>query len=161
MPTLATTMPSRRWGTRLLFSIGDEVRAFVRMPTLATIKLSRRWGTRPISPVEMRKVGVGDDESLWVRRLGEFLKGSIGKQLGWDEGWAGYSQDGASRGLAQACDKAKRYRSAGQRCLRRLRRCSPRSLWARDGEFRPRKEGSGAIRAKILRTICERTMMFR
>jgi hypothetical protein len=47
--------------------------------------------------------------------MGEFLKGYVGKMrvLGW--GWAGYSQDGDSRGLARACDKAKRMRNVGQR----------------------------------------------
>jgi hypothetical protein len=48
--------------------------------------------------------------------MGEFLKGYVRKKMGWDEGRAGYSQDGDSRGLAQACDKAMQYRSAGQRC---------------------------------------------
>jgi hypothetical protein len=48
--------------------------------------------------------------------MGEFLKGYVRKKMGWDGVGAGYSQDGDSRGLAQACDKAKRYRSAGQRC---------------------------------------------
>ena len=27
--------------------------------------------------------------------------------MGWEWGWAGYSQGGDSRGLAQVCDKAK------------------------------------------------------
>jgi hypothetical protein len=49
-------------------------------------------------------------------RLGEFLKGYIRKKLGGYRCGAGYSQDGDSRGLAQACDKATWYRSAGQRC---------------------------------------------
>jgi hypothetical protein len=48
--------------------------------------------------------------------MGEFLKGYMQKKLGRGQGGAGYSQDGDSRGLAQACDKAKQYRSAGQRC---------------------------------------------
>jgi hypothetical protein len=48
--------------------------------------------------------------------LGEFLKGYMRKKLGWGWGGAGYSQDGDSRGLAQACDKATGYRSADQRC---------------------------------------------
>ena len=58
--------------------------------------------------VEMTEFGAG--------RLGEFLKGYMRKKLERDECGAGYSQDGDSRGLAQACDKAKCFRSAGQRC---------------------------------------------
>jgi hypothetical protein len=46
----------------------------------------------------------------------EFLKGYIGKKLGDAVGGAGYSRSGDSRGLAQVCDKAMWYRSAGQRC---------------------------------------------
>jgi hypothetical protein len=48
--------------------------------------------------------------------MGEFLKGYMQKKLG--RGWrcTGYSQCGDSRGLAQACDKAMCFRSAGQRC---------------------------------------------
>jgi hypothetical protein len=48
--------------------------------------------------------------------MGEFLKGYIRKKMGRDDGGAGYSQDGDSRGLAQACDKAMCFRSAVQRC---------------------------------------------
>jgi hypothetical protein len=48
--------------------------------------------------------------------MGEFLKGYMQKKLGGNAGWAGYSQDGDSRGLAQACEKAKCFRNAGQRC---------------------------------------------
>jgi hypothetical protein len=48
--------------------------------------------------------------------LGEFLKGYMQKKSGRDECGAGYSQDGDSRGLAQACDKAMCFRSADQRC---------------------------------------------
>jgi hypothetical protein len=48
--------------------------------------------------------------------MGEFLKGYIRKKMGREGGGAGYSQDGDSRGLAQACDKAMCFRSAGQRC---------------------------------------------
>ena len=58
--------------------------------------------------VEMTKFGVG--------RLGEFLKGYVRKKLGGEGCGAGYSQDGDSRGLAQACDKAMCFRSADQRC---------------------------------------------
>ncbi len=50
------------------------------------------------------------------RLLGEFLKGYMRKKLGRGGGWAGYSQDGDFRGLAQACDKVKCFRSADQRC---------------------------------------------
>jgi hypothetical protein len=49
-------------------------------------------------------------------RTGEFLKGYMRKKLDRDGCGAGYSQDGDSRGLAQACDKAKCFRSADQRC---------------------------------------------
>jgi hypothetical protein len=48
--------------------------------------------------------------------MGEFLKGYVPKMIGGGGGVAGYSQDGDSRGLAQACDKAMCFRSAGQRC---------------------------------------------
>lgn len=48
--------------------------------------------------------------------MGEFLKGYVRKKMGWKTGWAGYSQGGDSRGLAQACDKAMEFRSVGQRC---------------------------------------------
>jgi hypothetical protein len=48
--------------------------------------------------------------------MGEFLKGYMLKKIGGCEGGAGYSQGGDSRGLAQACDKAMCFRSAGQRC---------------------------------------------
>jgi hypothetical protein len=48
--------------------------------------------------------------------MGEFLKGYMGKKMGKTGCGAGYSQDGDSRGLAQVCDKAMWYRSAGQRC---------------------------------------------
>ena len=49
-------------------------------------------------------------------RTGEFLKGYVGKKLGATGMRASYIQDGDSRGLARACDKAKEYRSVGQRC---------------------------------------------
>jgi hypothetical protein len=52
---------------------------------------------------------------VW-KRMGEFLKGYMRKKSGRDECGAGYSQDGDSRGLAQACDKAMCFRSADQRC---------------------------------------------
>ncbi len=48
--------------------------------------------------------------------LGEFLKGYKRKKLGRRGGGAGYSQDGDSRGLAQVCEIAMGFRSAGQRC---------------------------------------------
>jgi hypothetical protein len=80
--------------------------------------------------------GVGRDAG-WVEFgvgwLGEFLKGYMRKKLGRDECGAGYSQDGDSRGLAQACDKAMCFRSAGQRCLRRPRRGMLRNLPDRGG----------------------------
>jgi hypothetical protein len=49
-------------------------------------------------------------------RKGEFLKGYMQKKLGREGDVAGYSRSGDSRGLAQACDKAMDFRSAGQRC---------------------------------------------
>ena len=48
--------------------------------------------------------------------MGEFLKGYTRKMLGWEDRWAGYAQDGDSRGLARACDKAMCFRSAGLGC---------------------------------------------
>jgi hypothetical protein len=48
--------------------------------------------------------------------MGEFLKGYMQKMMGSGERGAGYAQGGDSRGLAQACDKAMCFRSAGQRC---------------------------------------------
>jgi len=48
--------------------------------------------------------------------MGEFLKGYMRKKLALGGGSAGYSRDGDSRGLAQACDKAMCFRSADQRC---------------------------------------------
>jgi len=48
--------------------------------------------------------------------MGEFLKGYTRKKIGGDGVVTGYSLDGDSRGLAQACDKAMRFRSVGQRC---------------------------------------------
>jgi hypothetical protein len=48
--------------------------------------------------------------------MGEFLKGYMRKMMGRERGLAGYSQGGDSRGLAQACDKAKWFRGAVQRC---------------------------------------------
>ncbi len=49
--------------------------------------------------------------------MGEFLKGYVLKMIGGGGGVAGYSQDGDSRGLAQACDKAMCFRSAGTAVL--------------------------------------------
>jgi hypothetical protein len=71
------------------------------------------WGTRTFVD------GSGEQQrhARWgVGCLGEFLKGYMRKKLGRDECGAGYSQGGDSRGLAQACDKAKCFRSADQRC---------------------------------------------
>ena len=48
--------------------------------------------------------------------MGEFLKGYVQKKLGDGAWWAGYSQDGDSRGLAQACDKAMRFIGVERRC---------------------------------------------
>ena len=48
--------------------------------------------------------------------MGEFLKGYVGEMKGGGAMLAGYSQDGDSRGLARACDKAKCYQSEGRRC---------------------------------------------
>ena len=48
--------------------------------------------------------------------MGEFLKGYVLKMGGCDGDAAGYAQDGDSRGLAQACDKAMYLRSVGRRC---------------------------------------------
>jgi len=48
--------------------------------------------------------------------VGEFLKGYIRKKMGEDGAVTGYIRGGDSRGLAQACDKAKCFRNAGQRC---------------------------------------------
>jgi hypothetical protein len=48
--------------------------------------------------------------------MGEFLKGYMLKMMGFGGGCAGYAQGGDSRGLAQACDKAKWFRGVGQRC---------------------------------------------
>lgn len=48
--------------------------------------------------------------------MGEFLKGYMQKMMGEDGVWAGYSQGGDSRGLAQACDKAMYFRSVAPRC---------------------------------------------
>jgi hypothetical protein len=48
--------------------------------------------------------------------MGEFLKGYMRKKMSGDGVVTGYSQDGDSRGLAQACDKAMCFRSVGQRC---------------------------------------------
>ena len=62
------------------------------------------------------RVKIGGEAAAGVGWLGEFLKGYMRKKLGRDEGWAGYSRDGDSRGLAQACDKAMCFRSADQRC---------------------------------------------
>jgi hypothetical protein len=44
------------------------------------------------------------------RRMGEFLKGYVLKMCGKGGRCAGYAQDGDSRGLAQACDKAMVFR---------------------------------------------------
>jgi len=46
----------------------------------------------------------------------EFLKGYMRKKMDGDGVGTGYSQDGDSRGLAQACDKAMYLRSVGRRC---------------------------------------------
>jgi hypothetical protein len=48
--------------------------------------------------------------------MGEFLKGYMRKKMDGDGVVRGYSQDGDSRGLAQACDKAMWFRGVGQRC---------------------------------------------
>jgi hypothetical protein len=48
--------------------------------------------------------------------MGEFLKGYIGEIGGGGVGWAGYAQDGDSRGLAQVCDTAMKDRCARLRC---------------------------------------------
>jgi hypothetical protein len=48
--------------------------------------------------------------------MGEFLKGYIRKKMDGDKAVTGYSQDGDSRGLAQACDKAMYFRGVGRRC---------------------------------------------
>jgi hypothetical protein len=48
--------------------------------------------------------------------MGEFLKGYMRKKIGGDGVVTGYSQNGDSRGLAQACDKAMWFRGGGQRC---------------------------------------------
>jgi hypothetical protein len=48
--------------------------------------------------------------------MGEFLKGYMRKKMGGDGVVTGYSQNGDSRGLAQACDKAMCFRGVGQRC---------------------------------------------
>jgi hypothetical protein len=52
---------------------------------------------------------------LWGR-MGEFLKGYMLKMYGIGGRGAGYAQDGDSRGLAQACDKAMLFRGVEQRC---------------------------------------------
>jgi hypothetical protein len=52
---------------------------------------------------------------LW-EQMGEFLKGYVSKIAGISGGYAGYAQDGDSRGLAQACDKAKLFCGVEQRC---------------------------------------------
>jgi len=48
--------------------------------------------------------------------MGEFLKGYMQKMMGEDGVLTGYSQDGDSRGLAQACDKAMLFCGVEQRC---------------------------------------------
>jgi hypothetical protein len=48
--------------------------------------------------------------------MNEFLKGYMQKKMGRNGVWTGYSQDGDSRGPAQACDKVMCFRSVGQRC---------------------------------------------
>jgi hypothetical protein len=48
--------------------------------------------------------------------MGEFLKGYVPKIAGIGGGYAGYAQDGDSRGLAQACDKAMRFIGVERRC---------------------------------------------
>jgi hypothetical protein len=48
--------------------------------------------------------------------MGEFLKGYVAKIAGKGGGYASYAQDGDSRGLAQACDKAMRFIGVEQRC---------------------------------------------
>ena len=48
--------------------------------------------------------------------MGEFLKGYMQKMMGEDGVLTGYSQDGDSRGLAQACDKAMRFIGVERRC---------------------------------------------
>ena len=78
----------------------------------ATVAVEKRISPLRCAPVEMTKFGDGNGTG----RMGEFLKGYMRKKLGGDGGGAGYSQDGDSRGLAQACDKATWFRSAGQRC---------------------------------------------
>ena len=52
---------------------------------------------------------------LWPQ-MGEFLKGYVPKITGISGGYAGYAQDGDSRGLAQACDKAMRFIGVERRC---------------------------------------------
>jgi hypothetical protein len=53
---------------------------------------------------------------LEMNSLGEFLKGYVRKKSCEELGLAGYSQGGDSRGLAQACDQVKCFRSEGHRC---------------------------------------------
>ena len=48
--------------------------------------------------------------------MGEFLKGYMRKKMSGDGVVTGYSQDGDSRGLAQACDKAMRFIGVERRC---------------------------------------------
>ena len=48
--------------------------------------------------------------------LGEFLKGYAGEKSCRGLGLAGYSRNGDSRGLAQACEQEMRIRSVGHRC---------------------------------------------
>ena len=51
-----------------------------------------------------------------MNSLGEFLKGYVEKKSYSQAGLPGYIRNGDSRGLAQACDQEKYFRSVGQGC---------------------------------------------
>jgi hypothetical protein len=48
--------------------------------------------------------------------MGEFLKGYMQKMTGQEVVLTGYSQDGDSRGPAQACDRRMYFRGLEPRC---------------------------------------------
>ena len=53
---------------------------------------------------------------LAINSLGEFLKGYAGNKSCGGLGLASYIRNGDSRGLAQACDQEKCFRSVGLGC---------------------------------------------
>jgi hypothetical protein len=125
--------------SRILRGPSPSATLRVRMTANAMANAGRwlgcTWVEKRISPLG-GKCAASVEMTMFERtrrRLGEFLKGYMRKKLRWGGGWAGYSQDGDSRGLAQACDKATGYRNADPRCLRRLRRGMPRRQPVRGG----------------------------